>query len=181
MTEKSPTFKLRIAKSFVEDVIDGQVSPSLAVKQLYNAIELATEVAASQPSLELDDGTNHEEIIASAYRQLGLIQVDKAKESRDPNDWNKAQEFFEKSSQAMPTQRAAFGIALCMHGAIKESKGGARFIRKVGGGKIYYTPLFREKPAKDELMTTLEHVIELDPDSELAVEAGKLLVKLKLK
>jgi len=191
--KRSAAFNLRMAKSLIDDVaeqtkdvvrftelaIEGKGSIFKAAGEigrlnadLESAIDLANEASKVEPSIQLDDGTTCETVIAQARYQAGLLNF-------DLGHWDKAQRHFEDSHKIIPTQETAFNIALCLYNQVYAKGGGARYIRGLDGQKIYYAPIFAKKKARAEVKSAFERVINMDPDSDLAVEAGKIIIRLK--
>lgn len=179
MAEKSPMFKLRMAKSYVDEVVEGRVSETSAIGSLDSAIKLASEAAALDPDIKLEDGTNAQDIVAEAYLRLGIAWMARAPNQNYVDPWHRAQDALEESHKRVPAQRTLLYIAMCMVGALRVGGAAATTIRKFGGGTIYYHSLLRSKPGKQYIKEFLDQVIDMDPDSEAAVEAGKLLMQLK--
>jgi len=184
---------LRMAKSYLDEGIEGIVRSSTtespeeatallngAIELLDGAIALAREAVSLDPDVILDDGTPAQGIRAEALFQLGLAyrRLALAQSGKKYYDnWHRAQRYVEESHQIAPTQGKLLCIATCMLGAMRI--GGGTNILKCGGGTIYYAPILREKQGKEYIREFLKSVIEMNPSSEAAVEAGKLLMDLK--
>jgi tetratricopeptide (TPR) repeat protein len=157
------------------------------------AIELATKAATADQDVCLDDGTTPDKVIAQAHFQGGLIEF------RSGN-WNEALQSFEKAQNIIPMQEALFNIALCQlnmirrfdplagfknpikgyekrlklltpwkKGALKEAREGFGLTQAFVSGNY----------SQQEIIATFNRAIDMDPESDLAVEAGKILVRLE--
>jgi len=175
MTIQTPAFQLKIADALVDEVAEntdavlqaarklqaregfmdglrGAMAAGALLGSLKNnlvlGMRLADASAKSNPSIKLDDGTTPATVKARALFQEGLIAMGQ-KNMKD------AVKRFEESVQYVADQSTYFNIALCF----LEMKG-----------------LFTDK-TKDAV-TALEKCIDLVPDSELAIAAGKELARL---
>ncbi len=192
-TERSASFKLGIAKSLLEDVeketedikkiIDSAIEEEsmfsflkakfkvrLEINKLHKdlklAIALAKEASEMEPDIQLDDGTTSSEIIALAHFRNGLIEYCYGYPRR-------AQKAFHESYQVKPMQEAVFYNSICSF-SMMGSKG--IIIRGIDNQKYYYSPIKRKK-AINKIIEDLERMIDMDPASDLALEAGKIIAK----
>ena len=139
---------------------------------LFRAVDLANKASGMDPNIQLDDGTTCKEIIALANFQDGLIEF-------KLGHWDNAQKDFEDSYNIVPAQETAFNIALCLYQNIYGKRKQARYIRGINGKKIYYSPLLKKKEAQAAVRAAFERVIDIDSESDLAIEAGKMLLKIR--
>lgn len=186
--EKSPEFNLRVAKSIVEEAsqkIDEiwQIYESerkiareegkrfglaKSIRKELNVImenldRAATIIEDIEPSVSLDDGTNCKTVMSMIYFEKGRIYMKVAQIQSEvyntvwkpgyKSNLEKARDYFEKSYEIFPTQEASYNIALTL-----------------------YVGLSRNK---EEIINAFQRVIEMNPDSEIAVEAGKIIAELR--
>lgn len=158
-------------------------------KDLSLAIELANKAATADPRVHLDDGTTPETVIAQAQFQNGLIEFRLGK-------WEEALECFENSQKTMPTQEALFNIALCQLNLVKKVTfdpfGPFKDLGKKG--KLF-RPIWEKGAVKetleaqkrflmagsyslDDIMASFNRVIDMNPETDLAIEAGKIVARL---
>ncbi|MBA7553203.1 hypothetical protein ES705_45790 [subsurface metagenome] len=135
-------------------------------KDLKLAIALAKEASEMEPDIQLDDGTTSSEIIALAHFRNGLIEYCYGYPRR-------AQKAFHESYQVKPMQEAVFYNSICSF-SMMGSKG--IIIRGIDNQKYYYSPIKRKK-AINKIIEDLERMIDMDPASDLALEAGKIIAK----
>lgn len=197
---RPPSFKLKMAASLIGDAtaeiesaqleqydadnVDGVVDKistrhrgariAHGIKSdLDRALKLAEEVKEVEPECTLDDGVTCDDVIASAYHYCGVIdfQLGGALIIR------RAQKFFQEAYDIMPMPEEAWWIALCLYAQTHGRQGGG--VVGIDGEKAHYTP-FTPKKARRIAANAFEKVIELDPDSDLAVEAAKIIDKMRL-
>jgi len=178
--EMSGIFKLKMAKSLIDDVVRArEQSKGISEKNelladLSRAISLVKEVSLKEPHISLDDGATCEVLIAEAQFQGGLCQLGSRK-------WYEAQSYFLDSWNLFPTQETAYNIAVCIANTVFFKGNQARYVRGLDGKQFYYWPPFKnKKKARAAVKSAFDRVIEMDSDSELAIEAGKMLIRYKL-
>jgi tetratricopeptide (TPR) repeat protein len=141
--------RLEQREGFTEQLKGVFSSASKLVRELKRNLELALKLCDRiPPEIELDDGKTAAHIKARALFQLGMIAIGQ-------NQLKEAVKFFEESLKAAPTQVALYNIAFC-------------YLQMKG----WFTD--RTQDAID----ALEKCISLDPESEIAIEAGKELARL---
>jgi hypothetical protein len=155
-----PDFLLRVAKAIIEEVVEKRKGMSPVdqervreehLRDLRIAIGLCDQVqpGAIKPSAEV----TVESVKAGALFQQGVIALDEGR-------WDAAMKEFEESLKVRTTQESYFNIAFCL----LEMATGARD---------------REAEARMEAgARALEKCIEIDPDTAVAVDAGKRLVRM---
>ena len=171
MSNRSPTFLLKVANALVDEVaqntdvvlekarqlkdrkgfIDslqavalvGELKDNLAL-----AMKLSDTAAQADPSIALDDGTTPAFVKAKALFQRGLIAMGQ-------KSFKEAVKCFEDSISHALDQATYFNIALC-------------FLQMKG--------LFRDRT--QDAVAAFQKCIELDPETQIAIEAGKELARL---
>ncbi|MHA2379660.1 MAG: hypothetical protein ACXADS_10295 [Candidatus Thorarchaeota archaeon] len=178
----SPSDKLRMAKNLIDYVakLIGNVvlcrASDREVQQLKGAldqaIELANEASSLDSNVQLEAGTTCREVIARAHYQAGLTEL-------RLGHMNEAQRCFEKSYGVFPTQKAAHNIALCLYRGMLSVGSQAQSVIGLDGQRIYYSPIPKRMKERKEVKSAFERVLDLNPESDLAIEAGKYLIRLK--
>jgi tetratricopeptide (TPR) repeat protein len=163
---------------------------------LASAIELATSSARTWPDVQLDDGTSPQMVIAEAHFQDGLIDC-------GIGEYEKAIQKFRLSYQTWPSQSALFNVALCQAMELwrLEFGGGTGFLKWMFGGWFFglldprrwqraaqsrqwlgvllpFIFNYRGRFRAEEVIDTFKRVIDMDPGSEVAVEAGKWVARI---
>jgi tetratricopeptide (TPR) repeat protein len=135
-------------EGFMEQ-LKGSFAAGRLVGELIRNLELALKLCDKiPPETELEDGKTVADVKAAALFQHGVIAIGR-------NQLKEAVKFFEESLRLAPTQVALYNIAFC-------------YLQMKG----WFTD--RTQDAVD----ALEKCISLDPQSEIAVEAGKELARL---
>ena len=159
---------------------------------LDRAIALASAVFASEPSCVLEDGTTCKAVIAAAHNQNGLIEF-------RLGNWEKAIGFFQQAIGVMETQESIFNAALCKLNMIRTFDPLAPLKNPFKGIEKrmkMFTPWKKDalnevregfgltgtfvsgKYSKEEILDTLNRVIDLDPETDTALEAGKIIIRM---
>lgn len=199
---RPPSFKLKMAASLIDDAIaeiesakleyynadnvDGLVDKissrhsgtriAHGIKSdLDQALKLAGEIKEVEPACSLDDGMTCDDVIASVYQLYGIIDFQRA--GHHGLLIRRAQKSFQKAYDMMPMDERAWWIALCLHFQTHLNKGGS--VVGIDGEKAYYTP-FTPKKARRIAANAFEKVIELNPNGDLAIEAAKIIDKMRL-
>ena len=161
MSYQSAAFTLRVAKGLANGVaqeVDRLPSAEPAkVKQIISNLERDLECAISlcdkalkaDTNVKLEDGTTPVWVKANVLFQKGRIRTCRS-------DFKEAVKYFEESIGYLPDQATYYNIGSCF----LEMKG-----------------LFRDKT--EDAVKAFEKCVELDPESELALQAGKALARLK--
>jgi tetratricopeptide (TPR) repeat protein len=173
MINVNPDFILKVAKALVDEVAQ-KTKPIIEIIQelrekekpsiffgseadklikilkedLELAMKLADKVSKTVPNLTLEDGTTPQSVKSDALFQLGLIYM-------GDKQFKEAVRYFEESLTYMPDQATYFNLGLCF----SEMKG-----------------LFTDR-TKDAIQAFWK-CVEIDPASELAIKAGKILARL---
>jgi tetratricopeptide (TPR) repeat protein len=164
-------------------------------KDLSTAINLATEVGRTSPSIQLEDGTSPAEVVAQAHYQSGLIEF-------RLGNWEQALRDFGNSYAVLPTQTAMFNIALCHLSQQKRTsftlnpfevlkraddrdkaakQKGVSFLGRMAEATRAGVDGFVYKGgySTEEVIAYFNRVIDMDPNSELAIQSGKIIARLK--
>lgn len=188
--KKSATFDLRTAKSLIAEVKEeteyvvelysaatekgfGKTWKALGQvgrlkKNLDIAINLAKKASEAEPNAVLPDGTTCKTLIAEAHFQKGLIAL-------GTKGYKEAISHFETSFKIEPSQEALINIAICKLAPIDD------YIRRLPS----FDPLglgrrgVRKQLEKTDAFSILDQVVSMNPESDTAVEAGKLIAKWK--
>jgi tetratricopeptide (TPR) repeat protein len=129
--------------------LKGSFAAGGLVGELVRNLELALKLCEKiPPEIELDNGKTAATVKAEALFQRGVIAIGR-------NQLKEAVKFFEESLKAAPSQAALYNIAIC-------------YLQMKG----WFTD--RTQDAVD----ALQKCISLDPESEIAVQAGKELARL---
>ena len=151
---------------------------------LRRAIELARRASVVEPGLSSDEDIRWKEVMATAYYQRGLIAF------RSGN-WSFGQQSFEESYSIFPTQDALFSAALCRLADRRRLELSAL----LNPWQLLFGPFVLVKACllrplmgrgwttsgrytTDEIVAAFRRVIDANPESRLATEAGKLIVRL---
>lgn len=175
MSDRSPIFLLKVANAFVEEVaqntdtvletarqlrsregfmdsLRGALGAAALVGKLKDdlvkALELADDSIQLDSDVALDDGTTPAVVKAKAIFQQGLIAMGQ-------KDFKEAVKYFEGSLNYAADQSTYFNIALCF----LEMKG-----------------LFRDRT--QDAVAAFQKCVDLDPETEMAIGAGKELARL---
>jgi len=175
MGNQSPTFLLKVANALVEEVIQYTDAVLETAQQLQNregfmdrirgafaagsligqlnknltlAMKISDNAAQADPSIALDDGTTPALVKARALFQQGLIAM-------GHKSFKEAVKYFEESISYAPDQATYFNIGLC-------------FLQMKG--------LFRDRT--QDAVVAFQKCIELDPETQIAIDAGKELARL---
>ncbi len=199
---RPPSFKLKMAASLIDDAnaeiesakleyynadnVDGLLDKistrysgakiAHGIKSdLDRAFKLAEEVKEVEPECTLDDGITCDGVIASVYHYYGVMDFQMG--GKHGLLIRRAQKSFQKAYDMMPIAEEAWWIALCLYAQTHGGQGGG--VVGIDGEKAHYTP-FTPKKARRIAANAFEKVIELDPNSDLAVEAAKIIDKMRL-
>lgn len=199
--KRPPEFRMRMAMSLIDDVekdasvdnlarynadnVEGLVNKlstrSTAYriarghqKDLNRAVEIAENIKETDPNLKLeidDEVITPDYIIARSYFVTGFIgfQVGGSITMR------KAQEYFQKSYGIINDPLTMWNIAGCLYALSHDKHGGS--VVSINGEKTQYS-IFTSKKARKFTAEAYEKVIELDPNSQLAIEAAKIIEKM---
>lgn len=170
MSMNTPIFLLRVAKALVEEVaeklkamretifstpeerLDRSKINALAAeleRDLEIALSLCDRVAKADPDVILEDGATPSGVIASALFRRGLIKSTIGKH-------REAVQYYEQSLKYSPDQATYYNIGL-------------NFLSMKG--------IFTDRT--QDAVAAFEKCIELDPESEMAIKAGKELARLR--
>jgi tetratricopeptide (TPR) repeat protein len=131
------------------ETLKGNLASARLVGELVRNLELALKLCEKiPPETELDDGKTVAYVKASALFQQGVIAVGRGQ-------FKEAVRLFEESLRWAPTQVALYNIALC-------------YLQMKG----WFTD------RTQDAVEALQKCISLDPQSEIAIEAGKELARL---
>lgn len=167
MGNRSPAFLLKVAKSLVEEVSQETSSLLDSIRRLGKdvdytkvayiamdlrsdldcAITLTDNISKQDPNIALPDDTTPSDVKASAYFQMGLTFMAQKK-------FKDAIKYFEESLKYNPDQATYYNIGLC-------------YLRMKG--------LFRDKT--QEAIAALQKCIDIDSETDIAVDAGKILAR----
>lgn len=161
---------------------------------LNKSIELAIAASKMNPAVRLADGSSPKTVVAQARFQAGLIEF-------RLGNWEKALEWFNRAQKSIPAQEVLFNIALCKLNLMKrfDLLGGLKNPTKAwqkrfkiftpwekgaldevaDGWKEGFSAQFTSgKFSEQEIIDTFVSAVNMDPESDIAVEAGKILARL---
>jgi tetratricopeptide (TPR) repeat protein len=156
MGKQTPAFLLRVANALVDEIAEkiAQVQSWKDVntyeleKNLSLSVDLADKVARSNPNIELNDGTTPTLVKARAFFYRGYIAMRTA-------DFKEAVKYFEESLRYHAEQSTYFNLGLC-------------FLMMKG--------LFQDRT--QDAISAFQKCIDLNPETEVAINAGKELARL---
>jgi tetratricopeptide (TPR) repeat protein len=167
MSHKQPIFLMKVADSLIEEVAQKTHSLLESIRELgkdvdytkvaYIAMDLSRDLSCAlqlveravklDPNITLPDGEKPSSLKARAYFQLGLINMAQKK-------FKDAINCFEESLRYEPDQATYYNIGLC-------------YLRMKG--------LFTDKT--QEAISAFQKCIDMDPETSIAVDAGKILAR----
>jgi tetratricopeptide (TPR) repeat protein len=167
MSNKPPAFLLKVAESLVGEVAQETSSLLDSIHRLGKdvdytkvvyiamdlrsdlscAIGLADKAAKQDPNIMLPDEATVSSVKAKAYFQMGLIAMAQKK-------FKDAINYFEESLKYDPDQATYYNIGLC-------------YLRMKG--------LFTDKT--QEAIAALQKCIDMNPETDTAIDAGKILAR----